>query len=166
MLLRWQFVTEDDLGSRVIQWGTSGRASHVGYLLDDDSELGARFDEVKVGNKTYARGVQIRPKGYAKFAHRTVIGLDVPTTVYTRYREFSFNAIGLPYDWRAILDFVTDRDWREPDSYICSELTAAAWEYAWQDRHLFSPASRISPVGFALVVTGSGGYKEPQGCYV
>jgi len=165
MILRWQFVTENDFGSRAIQWFTSGRASHVGFLLDDDSELGARFDKVKVRGKTYKPGVHIRPPGYADFASRIVIAVKVPDAVGCAYRSFLFNAIGQLYDLKAILGFATNRDWREPDSWICSELQAAAWEHAWMTRRLFSPASRISPVGFALVVTGSGGYVDEQGWY-
>lgn len=165
MILRWQFVTENDFGSRAIQYATSGRASHVGFLLDDDSELGARFDKVTVKGKTYKRGVQIRPRGYSDFATRTVIAHEVPDAVGCRYREFLFNCINDSYDWRAIISFFGTRDWREPGQWICSELQAAAWEYAWMTRRLFSHANKISPVGFALVVTGSGGYVDEQGWY-
>lgn len=47
---------------------------------------------------------------------------------YNKVRAFALDQIGKPYDFKAIINFGLQRDWREDDSWFCSELVAAALE--------------------------------------
>ncbi len=59
---------------------------------------------------------------------------------------FAHAQVGKPYDYTAIAGFLARRDWREDDSWFCSELQAAAFEAG--RRPLLNPTisiNRISP---------------------
>ena len=71
----------------------------------------------------------------------------------SRYYGFLSRQIGKPYDKTAIWGFALGRDWRERDSWICSELQAAAAEYAGIFGELYSPVNKITPVTLAVVVS-------------
>lgn len=59
--------------------------------------------------------------------------------------------VGKPYDHSAIWGFASGRDWREDDSWICSELQAAALEHAGiVPNQLYLAANKITPVALAF----------------
>jgi uncharacterized protein YycO len=135
MTISLQFVTQKSLGSSLIRWGTHSDFSHVDVVLFDGRLLGAR-------NDTAVPGVCIRPANYAPFTRRqTVI---VPTQEDRAFYSFLVDQLGKPYDWKAIVGFAVDRNWRDPDSWFCSELVAAALEAA-KIVKVQTPANRISP---------------------
>jgi len=151
--IRLQFVCEHAISSQAIAWFSSGHLSHVDCLLDDGQLLGARSD--RVGGKP--PGVQIRPQGYIKFSQCVV--MTVPCTAAQKriYHDFLTDQLGKPYDSEAIWAFAFNRDWREKDSWICSELLAAAGEKSSILRPLYLAANKIVPVACALVYSGAGG---------
>lgn len=54
-----------------------------------------------------------------------VITLNVPNE--ERALSFLHQQLGKPYDWRAILGWITsDRDWADDSAWFCFELVAAA----------------------------------------
>lgn len=151
-MIRLQFVAEDDFASRAIGWFSSGIYSHVDAVLADGSLLGARND--KIGK--IPAGVQIRPPFYKPFARRCVFKLRTTNNETIKWMNFLFAQVGKPYDKKAILGFITGRDWRETDSWICSELQAAALEAAGIAPQLFLATSKITPVAAALVMSALG----------
>jgi len=150
--LTWRLVTQDDLASKAIQYISAGRASHVGLILPGGFELGARFD--KAGGKP--PGVQIRPEAYAKFESETYLTQEVTEEQGSLCTSFLFQQLGKPYDWRAIVGFAVNRNWRDDDSWICSELQAAAIEHAGICHPLYLAANKITPVGVALILSALG----------
>ena len=44
--------------------------------------------------------------------------------------EWALTQVGKPYDYTAIFGLALDRNWRKTDSWFCSELVSAAFEYA------------------------------------
>ena len=131
----WQFATDNSAGGLLIRYGTRCDWSHVDAVLPDGRLLGARI----------SGGVQIREPGYEKFAatRRMAIETDLANDIYANL----YSQIGKPYDWRAIIAFgLGDRDWREEDSWFCSELQIWAVEKAgFFSRQLDIPTDRLSP---------------------
>lgn len=150
MTIRLRFVREAGVLSSAIAWYSAAPFSHVGALLPDGSELGARSDHV--GGKP--PGVQIRPGDYAKFAASVIF--TVPTTPAQEgaFYDFLHKQIGKPYDFSDILGFVTGRNWRDETRWICSELTARAGEISTILPYLYLAANKITPGGGALVYSG------------
>src|SRR5579871_2988887 len=80
-------------------------------------------------------GVQARPAGYDAADHPQAIILDLacPPWVDDSFHAFLRAQVGKPYDMGVIYQIAASpilgqRDWREADSWICSELQAAAIE--------------------------------------
>lgn len=98
-------------------------------------------------------GVHIRSLDYASFVKRTVF--EIPSTLEQEQRFWGFitNQLGKPYDRWAILGFITGRNWRETDSWICSELQAAALEYAGIAGPFYLSTYKIDPSTLANTVS-------------
>lgn len=156
MTVRLQFVCEDAISSRLIALVGAGEFSHVDALLDDGTLLGARHDSV--GSKP--AGVNIRPANYARFTKRAIFNLVVPMAHERLFVAFLTKQIGKPYDMAAIWGFVTGRNWRAQDSWICSELQAAALEASGISPPLYLACNKISPVALALTVSALGAKRE------
>ena len=62
--------------------------------------------------------------------------------------------IGKPYDTDAVLGLGIGRNWREPDSWFCSELQAAALEASGYLPKLSAADNHISPRDLLLVLSG------------
>jgi hypothetical protein len=153
MAIKLQFVREAALSSQAIAWFSAGHLSHVDAVLPDGRLLGSRDD--LVGGKP--RGVYIRPPGYAKFVKRVLMTIPATDEQEQRFYDFLFDQIGKPYDFEALWAFVVNRNWREPDSWICSELQSAAGEAAGILPELYLAANKITPVACALAYSAAGG---------
>lgn len=151
--IRLQFVCETAISSQVIAWFSAGHFSHVDALLDDGTLLGARSD--KVGGQP--AGVQIRPQDYINFSRRVVMAIPATDAQNTTFYSFLRSQLGKPYDSEAIWAFLFNRDWRETDSWICSELQAAGLEHAAVTPRLYLAANKITPVSLALAASAVGG---------
>jgi uncharacterized protein YycO len=141
------------LSSRAIAWFSAGHFSHVDAVLPDGRLLGARDDHV--GGQP--PGVRIRPPNYVKWSRRVV--MKVPASAEQTYKFYAFlrDQLGKPYDSEAIWAFAFNRDWRAPDSWICSELQSAAGEYSGLMPRLYLAANKITPVACALAFSAVGG---------
>ena len=148
-----QFVLADDPCSSAIAWFSQGHFSHVDAVLPDGRLLGARSD--KIGG--VPSGVQIRPSNYGKWVKRTQFVIPCSPTQKTNFWSFLNAQIGKSYDSRAIWAFAVNRDWRESDSWICSELQSAALETAGIWRPLYLAANKITPVMCAMVASATAG---------
>ena len=138
-----QFVSGDDPGSELIKVFSRGWPSHVDAVLEDGTLLGARLD-----------GVKIRPPNYEPFAKVERIGLVCPKAEEDAFYAFLHAQIGKPYDKLAIAAFAVQRDWRQEDSWFCSELIARALEVCgFFPEPLADPANEITPRDLLLCVS-------------
>lgn len=144
-----QFVGNHSLGSRLIEWFDHGEYSHVDTVLPDGSLLGAR-DDVIDGIPT---GVQIRPASYVEDEAKCRVSIPCTSAQETAYYDFVQAQIGKPYDETAIAAFVVGRNWRDPDSWFCSELVSAGLEAGWVVSPLSAPCNKIAPDDLLLVVS-------------
>jgi hypothetical protein len=157
-MITLQFIGAEGFRSRLIGWFSAGHLSHVDVVMFDGQLLGARSDTCKcelVGRTIeIPPGVRIRPPNYIGHP-RSLVRFDIPATVEQERIFFAFliKQIGRPYDYEAIMGFIFNRDWRETDSWICSELVAAALERAKIVPELYLAANRITPVSAALAVS-------------
>jgi hypothetical protein len=102
--------------------------------------------------------VWVRPADYEKWAEKRQLVLWVDSTKHHNFYDALKREVGKPYDHLAILGFVVGRNWRETDSWICSELQAYALEIAGiVPRLLFTP-NKITPNSLALVFNAVGAH--------
>lgn len=151
-VVRLQFVLGSGLSSRAISYFGAGGYSHVDVVLRDGTLLGARSDEI-LG---IVPGVRIRPQGYEDWKKRTVMTLAVTEQQEKDFLDFVVLQIGKPYDSTAIWGFAAGRDWREKDSWFCSELAGAATESAGIVPTLIAPTCKITPGALATVYSAIG----------
>lgn len=151
-MITLRFVREPCLSSDLIAWFTQGHYSHVDCVTPAGKALGSRSD--RVGGQP--AGVEVRPADYATFSLVTFFEIDTTPKQEKTFYKFLNAQLGKPYDTTAIWGFVTGRDWREPDSWICSELQAAALEAAGIVKPLVVPTNKISPDSLALVASAVG----------
>jgi hypothetical protein len=147
-----QFSRQASFLSDVIAWFDHGHFSHVDCVMPDGTLLGARSDRYK----DIKAGVQKRPRDYAKFALVVTLAVEASPDQESKFYEFLYAQIGKSYDHAAIWGFAFDRDWRQLDSWICSELIAAALEFAGIVHALYLSANKIAPVSLALTVSAIG----------
>jgi len=145
------------LSSRAIGWFGGGYYSHVDCVLSDGRLLGARSDAVG-GQKP---GVRIRQQDYEVWQRRTLIRIAVTAYQYCEWMRFLEAQLGKPYDRTAIWAFALDRDWREQDSWICSELASRSIEMAL-GLELALPVNKIDPGACSLVASALGKVVEDQ----
>jgi len=145
--MKVRFCTGSDFLSKAISFGErDGWPTHCEAVLPDGSMLGAHLDG----------GVEIRPAGYDKATLVRELIVDLPTMsgMDVLWLSFLHNQVGKPYDITAIAGLALDRDWREDDSWFCSELVAAALEYSGYMPTLSSANNHISPRDLLLVLSG------------
>jgi hypothetical protein len=152
-MIRLQFVMGSGLPSEAIAWFSAGELSHVDAIMSDGSLLGARSDAI--GGQL--PGVRIRPAFYEKWARRVVMEIPATDSETTVFYDFIMKQVGKPYDKTAIFGFVADRNWREDDSWFCSELQSAGLEQAGVVPPLFLAANKITPAALALLASAING---------
>jgi hypothetical protein len=156
-----QFSAQDDLGSKLIRAFSHGPYSHVDAVLPDGTLLGSRNDVIN----GIQSGVQIRPKDYAQFSAIKVVRLPTTPECTQAFYDAWRGEIGKPYDETAILGFVADRNWRDPNGWFCAEGIAAKLEKP-SDYFSFSlaaPANKITPADLLLALSATANVGETQG---
>lgn len=148
MAVRLRFVLGRARSSRLIAWFSQAHLSHVDAVMPDGKLLGARSDNVGGGD-----GVLERPNPYEDVA--AVVYFDIPCTAQQGMAFYAFlrNQLGKRYDHMAIFGFLFNRNWRDEDAWICSELQAAALEAAGIMPMVYLKASKITPVMLATLVS-------------
>lgn len=148
-----QFVYTPGLGSFAIALKGGVHLSHVDAVLDDGSLLGARWDNPK----GFGSGVRIRDAGYAKWSYSVRIEYRGATSkqIY-QWKQFLFSQLDRPYDWRSIVGFAIDRNWREEDSWFCSELVTAAGEKSGLIGELYEGVNKVDPAMCIAAHTAAG----------
>jgi hypothetical protein len=150
-VIRLQFSYQADLGAELITWfGHGAGYSHVDTLLDNGCLLGARSDVCE----GVPAGVQIRPPDYAAFTRKFILEIPTGDNNYANFAAFEFAQLGKPYDMRAIVGFAVGRDWREPDSWFCSEEKTCALETGKVFPYLLAtPANKVDPDDLLLALS-------------
>lgn len=156
MSIRLQFVLGTAWSSQVIAWFSAGHFSHVDAVLPDGNLLGAREDSVG----GYPQGVHVRDPHYDTFIKRVLMTVPATEEQEAKFYAFLYAQIGKPYDYAAEFAFILNRDWRQDDKWICSELVAAAGEAAGILPKLYLSANKITPVACALAYSAVGGTTE------
>jgi uncharacterized protein YycO len=95
-------------------------------------------------------GVRCRPPGYCTPSHEMHCHVEVPDAVAVKIMGFAWQQVGKPYDFRSILGFLIRRDWRERDSWFCSELVAYSFEQAGWPLLRTGECNRINPSSLSL----------------
>ncbi len=127
-MITLQFSAQAKPGSWAIRKFTWSEYSHVDFVLPDGTLLGA----------TGAKGVAIRPAEQYSACDRFVV--DAPASVL----DIAASQQGKPYDWPAILGFVTQHNWQQENAWFCSELVFWAFNQAGCPL-LRAPKHRITP---------------------
>jgi hypothetical protein len=144
-----QFVLGKGTTSSAIAWFSQGHFSHVDAVLATGELLGSRSDSCG----SQPPGVRIRPANYEPWLKRTQFTIPCTLTQRADWLSFLLGQLGKPYDHMAIWAFASGRDWREEDSWICSELQAKALEEARIVKPLYLAANKITPVMGAMVAS-------------
>ena len=151
MTIALQFVQASGIGSQAIELFEHGWCSHVDCVMPDGRLLGARSDVI--GGAT-AAGVQIRTPNYEPVSRTQRVTLLMTDDQEKKFYAFLNEQLGKPYDTTAIVAFAMNRNWRENDSWFCSELMAAAIEASgWFIRPLSNGVNKITPSDLLLVLS-------------
>jgi hypothetical protein len=131
--------------------------SHVDFVLDDDSLLGASDSPSAPVIKGNPRGVAIRPPDYEDFAYRRRMVIE--TDRLDDIINIALTQLGKDFDNSGIKDFMSDkfpgmRDWRLNNSWFCAELAMWAMETGglWQPYRVIWPRNRVSPTDIVLTL--------------
>ena len=158
MTIRIQFSTSLEWQSDVIRRMCHSPFSHVDVLDDGGNCFGASNSPkapVIFGNP---EGVALRPADYQPFGIRRVARVDTTTAVEAKFWTALHDQQGKPFDGGALYTFLSpdvsvDRDWREVDSWFCSELVTWALEQAglwpW---HLLVSKNRVAPADLLYLI--------------
>jgi hypothetical protein len=151
-MITLQFASGSDFGARSIEWFSHGSSfSHVDTVVPGGRLFGARSDSVGGAPP----GCQYRDPSYVGNSAVFRVGLSMTADQERAYYSFLYAQTGKPYDKKAIWGFILGRNWREDDSWICSELVAAGLEkcgyFPWP---LANAVNKIDPADllFALSV--------------
>lgn len=157
-MISLRFVQGLGWGSQLIALVSDGHLSHVDAIMPDGSLLGARSDSVGLPpgmpHGIDWSGVRRRPNPYEKVAVIVIYRIDATAEQEAKFYGFLASQEGKPYDHLAILAFGFGRNWRDMDAWYCSELIAAALEFAGILRSdLFLGINKIKPVVLAALVS-------------
>lgn len=154
-----RFVRGTGWDSRVIEWGSRSWTSHV-ELISGDLTFGAQLiggvKSRSVSDPCYAKVRRTETwEHYLSYDQNQILNRVMAAT------EF------LPYDWRAIVSFAMgERDWREKDSWFCSEWVAMLLEQLGLVKFPAKlPFDRITPRDIYLLFTGLPGSKFSSGTF-
>lgn len=151
-MITLRFIRDHGLSSWAIAWFGGGFYSHVDYAMPDGTWLGARNDHID----GIPPGVQIRPADYIKPVVSLLLTLQTTPEQDRDHYQFLYSQIGKPYDKRAILGFITGRNWQDPGAWICSELQCAAAMSADIVQPLCLTANKITPNDLTLIWSALG----------
>lgn len=161
-----RFVRGTGWDSKVIEWGSRSWTSHVELYFPTtpetraDRTFGAQLDG----------GVKWRYTSdpcYAKTRRTETWEHFLNYDQCRRVEDVMAATSGRPYDWRAIVSFAFgERDWRETDSWFCSEFVALVLEKTNLVKFPANiPSDRITPRDIYLLFTGLPGSKFSSGTF-
>lgn len=120
MTVRLRFITNPkSIVSAAIRWATFSEFSHVEFALPE-GYLGAHADG----------GVLLRHFDYDPSPKFAFARIECGETTTRNVIQIARAQIGKPYDMTAIVGLFFNRDWRQPDSWFCSELVEYCFDAA------------------------------------
>lgn len=146
-MIKLRFVTGDDIFSWAIRRAEDFGFSHVEAVTLDGKYLGAHADG----------GVQARPSDYDKgqFTKEVFVSLSVPDEISKVFYNYLNGKVGTPYDYEAILGFVSRLDEHQTGMVICSALMTLGLRHCkYFPFPLVVPAHEISPRDLMLTLSG------------
>lgn len=127
-----RFVSGGGWDSKIIRYRTRSKWSHVENY---DPLTAETYGAMLKGGVTHR---SLLDEQYAKATDTKIVSLKLSDEEFLLYQRFLVEQFGKPYDWRAIAGFAMGerkfpfypRNWREDDSWFCSELICRALEVA------------------------------------
>jgi uncharacterized protein YycO len=104
----------------------------------------AILDGNTVTDTTFCQGGVKQHHAKDFFEHYKTFELREIEVDETIARLWLADQVGKGYDWTALLSFVVQRNWQEPDKWFCSELCEAMIDKFGKPRFRAS-ASRVTP---------------------
>lgn len=150
-MITLQFVLGEGISAKAISWFSAGHFSHVDVIVPQGL-LGARPDSIGGAPP----GVWIRPQYYDTWSKVVLMEIAATKEQEEDFIDFLHDQLAKPYDMTAIWAFVINRDWREVDSWFCSELISAALEHAGICSRMYDGVNKITPVSLAVVASAMG----------
>lgn len=144
--------------SKLIEWRTRSRWSHIEACYPPETYPTLHFNPYLTFGAQLKGGVKYRwtaDSCYDGVSDIEAWNIPCSQEQHDIFWKFLNDQDGKPYDWRAIFAFeLGERDWTTPDSWICSELQAAALKISgiWNpkgDVHI----QRIDPNILYLIMT-------------
>ena len=133
--------------SRVIGYFGAGYYSHIDVRTPQGYYRGAFENERTVRGIWYPPGYEDRPEAYYGPALRvTDYTIDVSVGQWEEYWRASNAKLHKPYDYRGLWEtFVEGRQWRDNDSWWCSEAVADNLEQGYIITDLPSVMKAVEP---------------------
>lgn len=129
------FVDSDRVASKLIRWLTWSTVSHVGLL---DRATGTVID-----SRLGLGGVTEYPFEHLLRDYPRITVVDFPNVPDTAL-NYARSQVGKPYDWTALVSFLSHRNWQKDDKWFCSELVA--WACLMSGHPLINKESwRVAP---------------------
>lgn len=119
-----------------IEVATAGKYSHCWVDVSNGGIIDSSYDN-GVSERAYP------PSSLYWWRDRFPIFSVMTYEQSVLFEEFIRSQIGKDYDMGWIFGFVAHRDWQADDSWVCSELIAAALEYAGVTK--FRKMRRVTP---------------------
>lgn len=125
-----RFVSGGGYDSKIIQWHTCAKWSHVELYNPIAEET---FGAMLSGGVKFRK---LNDPQYKNAVDTKIFPINLSDIEYRLFSDFLDAQDGKPYDWRAIVSFgfggmtFHPRNWREDDSWFCSELICRALETA------------------------------------
>jgi len=144
-----QYSTSLEFSSLLIRRLTHSPFSHVDFVLDDGSLLGASDSPNARFLNGNPRGVAVRIPEYQQFGirRRAVIRTPLAERIIAR----AYSQIGKPFDNDALYSFlapaeVTPKPWHDVGQWFCTEYAVwCFWAEQFFPYELVTPLDRIAP---------------------
>ena len=123
--------------STLIKWRTWSEYSHVSWINEDGSVIEAWTDGVcqrKSIHEAHRPGTQI-----------DIFDVKMSLEQKARIKLFLKGEIGKKYDYRGVMKFISRRSGDNQDRWFCSELIAAAFNFADVPLLVRIPVYKIYP---------------------
>lgn len=138
MTLEWRCVNGQGFVREAICFVSRGAVCHVEFLVDGKS-IGAHANG----------GVEIREIDSYPTDYR--FKAECTPEQYQKAIDFLHAQLGKPYDFLDIMGILANRNWEDPERWICSELWAATLIHAGIIKPLPTAINLVTPQDSLLI---------------